>query len=157
MGGQGNLWTEQVYNTRHLQYMVWPRSLAISESLWSPKEIKNWNWFAAKVENNFGRMDLQNVKYARTMFDPIFEVSKDSRDSLVIKLSTEIQGLDIHYSFDNSHPDYFYPVYKEPLLVPKDAVMLKVITYRGKEQMVKQIDMPVAELKRRLTKPKDDD
>ncbi len=159
MGGQANLWTEQVYNTRHLQYMVWPRSLAISESLWSPKEKKNWNYFAGKVENNFGRMDLQNVKYARTMFDPIFTVGKDSNDSLLITLSTEVQGLDIHYSFDNSHPDNYYPVYKEPLLVPKDAVMLKVITYRGNEVMGKQIDMPISELKRRLAggKRNDDD
>ena len=31
------LWTEQVYNTRHLQYMVWPRALSVSETLWSPK------------------------------------------------------------------------------------------------------------------------
>ncbi|HCL82968.1 MAG TPA: beta-N-acetylhexosaminidase, partial [Chitinophagaceae bacterium] len=105
-----------------------------------------------KVENNFGRMDLQNVKYARTMFDPIFEVSKAPNDSLLITLSTEIQGLDIHYSFDNSHPDNFYPVYKQPLLVPKDAVMLKVITYRGNQVMGKQIDMPIDELKRRLAK-----
>ena len=48
LGGQANLWTEQVYNTRHLQYMIWPRSLAVSECLWSPKEKKNWNWFADK-------------------------------------------------------------------------------------------------------------
>ena len=73
-------------------------------------------------------------------------------DSLVITLSTEIKGLEIHYSFDNSHPDNFYPVYKEPLLVPKDAVMLKVITYRGNQVMGKQIDMPVAELKKRLAR-----
>jgi hexosaminidase len=151
MGGQGNLWTEQVTNTRHLQYMIWPRSLAISESLWSPKEKKNWNSFAAKVERNFGRMDLQNVKYARTMFDPVFKVSKGPNDSLQITLSTEVDGLDIHYSFDNSHPDDFYPVYKEPLLVPKDAVMLKVITYRGKQVMGKQLDMPISELKKRLS------
>jgi hexosaminidase len=157
MGGQANLWTEQVYNTRHLQYMIWPRSLAVSESLWSPKEKKNWNWFAAKVEDNFGRMDLQNVKYARTMFDPIFAVSKDANDSLVITLSTEIEGLDIHYSFDNSHPDNFYPVYKQPLMVPKDAVMLKVITYRGNEVMGKQIDMPISELKRRTGKINSED
>lgn len=150
LGGQGNLWTEQVYNTRHLQYMIWPRSLAISESLWSPKEKKNWNYFAGKVENNFSRMDLQDVKYARTMFDPVFEVSKAPNDSLLITLTTEVAGLNIHYSFDNTHPDNFYPVYKQPLLVPKDAVMLKVITYRGKEKMGKQIDMPIAELRRRL-------
>jgi hexosaminidase len=152
LGGQANLWTEQVYNTRHLQYMVWPRALAISECLWSPHDKKNWDWFAYKVESNFGRMDLQNIKYAKTMFDPIFQVSKDTRDSLVITLSTEIKGLDIHYSFDNSHPDNFYPVYKDPLEVPKDAVMLKVITYRGDQVLGKQIDMPVSELKKRLTK-----
>ena len=102
-------------------------------------------------------MDLQNIKYARTMFDPIFSVSKDANDSLVITLSTEVGGLDIHYSFDNSHPDNFYPVYKQPLMVPKDAVMLKVITYRGNQVMGKQIDMPIAELKNRVNKSRTED
>lgn len=151
-GGQGNLWTEQIYNTRHMQYMLWPRSLAISETLWSPKVKKNWNNFVAKVENNFARMDEQEIKYARTMFDPIFNVKKDSNDSLQVDLSTEVAGLDIFYSFDNSHPDNFYPKYTSPLSIPKDASMLKVITYRDGEVMGKQIDMPVAELRRRFKK-----
>jgi hexosaminidase len=149
MGGQANLWTEQIYNNRYLQYMLWPRGLAVSESLWSPKEKKNWNLFAAKVENNFPRMDIEHVKYSRCMFDPIFTAKKDANDSLLIQLSTEVEGLDIHYSFDNSHPDNYYPVYKEPLSVPKEAVMLKVVTYRGDELVGRQIDMPVSELKRR--------
>jgi hexosaminidase len=157
LGGQANLWTEQVYNTRHLQYMIWPRTLAVAECVWSPKESKNWEKFAVKVENNFKRMDLQNVKYARTMFDPIFQVGKDSRDSMLITLSTEVSGLTIHYSFDNSHPDNFYPAYTQPLLVPKDALMLKVITYRGNQVMGKQIDMPIAELKKRMGKVNTDD
>lgn len=38
LGGQANLWTEQVYNMRHAEYMTWPRAFAISESVWSPKE-----------------------------------------------------------------------------------------------------------------------
>jgi hexosaminidase len=149
LGGQANLWTEQVFNTRHMQYMVWPRALAVSESLWSPKEKKNWNHFASKVENNFGRMDLENVKYSRCLFDPIFKAEKDAHDSLQITLATEVEGLDIHYSFDNSHPDNFYPKYSAPLQVPKDAVMLKVITYRGDQVVGRQLDMPVDELKRR--------
>lgn len=149
LGGQANIWTEQIYNTRHLEYMVWPRSLAVSECLWSPKEKKNWNGFARKVENNFGRMDLEHVKYSRCMFDPVFTAKKDANDSLQIELSTEVQGLDIHYSFDNSHPDNYYPVYSKPLSVPKEAVMLKVVTYRGDQVIGRQIDMPVSELKKR--------
>jgi hexosaminidase len=151
-GGQANLWTEQVYNTRHLQYMLWPRGFAIAESLWSPKAKKNWINFTNKVERNFDRMDVQQVKYARTMFDPGFNVTKDSNDSMQVELTTEMAGLDIHFSFDNSHPDNFYPKYSSPLSVPKDASMLKVITYRNGKVVGKQIDMPVSELRKRMKK-----
>lgn len=156
-GGQANLWTEQVYNTRHLQYMIWPRSLAVAECLWSPKSKKDWNSFARRTEANFARMDIEQVKYARSMFDPIFEVKKDynANDSISVGLSTEVEGLDIYYSFDNSNPDNFYPKYTTPLSVPKDASMLKVITYRDEKPIGRQTDMPIAELKRRanLQKP----
>ena len=150
-GGQANLWTEQVYNTRHMQYMIWPRSMAVAECVWTPKANKNWNDFAARVEAQFPRLDAQQVKYSRTMFDPIFTPKKDSNGKLQVELTTEVQGLDIYYSFDNSHPDNFYPKYTGPLSIPKDATMLKVITYRDGKPIGKQIDMPVSELERRLT------
>jgi hexosaminidase len=147
-GGQANLWTEQVYNTRHLQYMIWPRALAISETMWSPKEKKNWNDFAWRVEKQFPRFDEAEVKYSTAMFDPIFEASrKDS--TITVKLSTEVDNLNIHYSFDNSFPDNYYPKYTAPLIVPKDAVTMKVITYRDKKPMGRMIVMPVSELKKR--------
>ena len=150
-GGQANLWTEQVYNTRHLQYMIWPRSLAIAECLWSPKEKKDWTSFSKKVEVQFGRMDVEQVKYARSMFDAVFTVHKvpSANDSLTVDLSTEVEGLDIYYSFDNSNPDNFYPKYSGTLSIPKDASMLKVITYRDGKPIGRQIDMPLKEMLRR--------
>ncbi len=152
LGGQGNLWTEQVYNMRHQQYMVWPRALAIAECLWSPKEKKDWNSFTARVESSLGRMDEQQEKYARTLFDPIFTVKRqDSKDadSLQIELSTEVEGLQLYYSFDNSNPDNFYPLYSAPLSIPKEASMLKVISYRDGKPIGRQINMPVAVLRHR--------
>ena len=148
-GGQANLWTEQIYNTRYLQYMLWPRGMAIAEAVWSPKAKRDWNDFAARVEKQFPRFDEAEVKYAPSLFDPIFKVSKTPNGQLKIELNTEVEGLDIHYSFDNSFPDNFYPTYKSPLTPPKDAVMLKVITYRGKKQMGRMITMPIEELQKR--------
>ena len=148
-GGQGNIWSEQVYNNRHLQYMTWPRGMALAECFWSPKVSRNWNRFTQKVESNFERMDIRQVKYAKAMFDPIFTVKKDGKDSVLIELSTEVDGLDIHYSFDNSHPDNFYPKYQQPLYIPKEAQVLKVVTYRKGIVMSRQIDMPVKEIRRR--------
>ena len=71
---------------------------------------------------------------------------------LKINLSTEIEGLDIYYSFDNSFPDNFYPKYTSDLVPPKDAVMLKVITYRGTQPIGRMISMPISELKKRVEK-----
>ena len=148
-GGQANIWSEQLYNIRHMQYMVWPRALAIAEAVWSPKTARNWNRFAARVEANFDRMDMRSVKYARAMFDPIFTTKKDANGQLLVELSTEVEGLDIYYSWDNSHPDPFYPRYDGPMRVPKDAAMLKAVTYRKGRQMGRQIDIPVKELEKR--------
>jgi hexosaminidase len=148
-GGQANLWTEQVYNMRHAEYMTWPRGLAISEALWSPKSSRNWNNFYPRVENQFKRFDVAEVKYAPSVYDPIFKASKSADSTLKIELSTEIPDLDIYYSFDNSFPDRFYPKYTQALTPPKDAVMLKVITYRGKEPKGRMIAMPISELQTR--------
>ncbi|HEY9340709.1 MAG TPA: family 20 glycosylhydrolase [Hanamia sp.] len=151
-GGQANLWTEQVYNMRHMQYMIWPRAMAISEAVWSPKEKRNWDNFSGRVEKHFKRLDAAEIKYAPSVYDPIFNVSKTSDNQLQIELTTEIKGLDIYYSFDNSFPDNFYPKYSKALTVPKEAVMLKVITYRGKEPIGRMISMPVSELQKRAGK-----
>ncbi|GAC1419677.1 MAG: family 20 glycosylhydrolase [Flavisolibacter sp.] len=153
-GGQANLWTEQVYNMRHAQYMIWPRAFAISEALWSPKENKDWNHFVAKVEKHFARFDVAGINYAPSVYDPIIAVSPSSTQQMKIEMSTEISGLDIYYSFDNSFPDRFYPKYTEALVPPKDAVMMKVVTYRGNKQMGRMISVPIEDLKRRIEKNK---
>ncbi len=156
LGGQGNLWTEQVYNTRHVQYMVWPRAFAISETFWSPKEKKNWDDFASRVESHFTRFDEAQIKYARGMFDPIFKPRKTDSTHIEVELSSELSGLDIYYSFDNSNPDNFYPKYSTPLSIPKDASMLKAITYRNGKPIGRQIDMPIDELQKRANRKNPD-
>lgn len=82
------------------------------------------------------------------MYNPIVAVSKKDTASIIVSLSTEVEGLSIHYSFDNSFPDNFYP-YKSPLTVPKDASFMKLITYRDEQPIGRMMVMPVAELKKR--------
>lgn len=152
LGGQANLWTEQVYNIRQAEYMTWPRGMAIAEDVWSPKANKSWSNFYPKVEKQFGRLDEAEVKYAPSMYDPDFEPSMGADSLITVSLTNEVPGLDTYYSFDNSYPDRFYPKYTEPLVVPKDANQLRVITYRGKQPIGRMITMPIAELRQRLTR-----
>ena len=88
----------------------------------------------------------------KTASDVAFAVKKDpsANDSLSITLSTEVEGLDIYYSFDNSNPDNFYPKYTGTLSIPKDASWLKVVTYRNGRPIGRQINVPIGELQRRV-------
>jgi hexosaminidase len=151
-GGQANLWTEQVYNFRQVEYMIWPRAFAVAESVWSPKAKKNFTTFFPKVEKHFERFNQAEIKYAPSVYDPIFKASRNADKTLSIDLTTEVPGLDIYYSFDNSYPDRFYPKYTGPLTAPIDATQLRVITYKGKQPIGRMVTMPIAELNKRAGK-----
>ena len=129
--------------------MLWPRAFAISESVWSPIEKKNWTNFIDRTEQHFKRLDLAEVKYSPAIYDPIINVKRSPDKQLMIELTPEIDGLDIYYSFDNSTPDRFYPKYTAALVPPKDANMLRIITYRGKQVIGRLISIPVTDLQKR--------
>ncbi len=151
-GGQANQWTEQIFNYRHLQYMTWPRSMAISEALWSPRAKKSWPDFTRRVEDHFGRFNAAGKKYAPSMFDPVVKATKGENGTLMVQADNEIDGLDSYYSFDNSFPDQYYPRMNTPVAVPVDAAPLKVINYRDGKPVGRLITIPIEELKKRAGK-----
>ena len=148
-GGQANMWSEQLYNYRHLQYMMWPRALAISESLWSPNENKNWDNFISRVEEHMARFDVADKKYAPSMYEAIVKVTKNAKGELFVELKNEISGLKIHYSFDNSYPDNHYPSASGLVAVPKDAELMRIVSYRGSKMMGRMMNISRADLEKR--------
>ena len=148
-GGQANLWTEQVCNMRHAEYMTWPRAFSIAETVWSPKEKKNWNNFVNKVEHHFKRFDFAQTKYAPSMYEPDFKFTKNDKNRITVEMKTEIKDVSVHYTFDNSFPDNFYPAYSKPVEIPIDASTMKVVTYRGDKQVGRLLVFPIAEMKKR--------
>lgn len=149
-GGQANIWTEQIYNMRHMRYMVWPRGFAIAEALWTPKANMNWNNFIPRVEDHFKRFDMADKKYAPSMYEPVVNVKKAPTGRLLIDFDVEVVGVDVHYSFDNSFPDGYYPSYSgKSLEMPVDATRLRVISYKNGEAVGRPMTFDLTELKKR--------
>jgi hexosaminidase len=83
------------------------------------------------------------------MYEPIIQVSRNALGELTVLPSTEISGLTIHYSFDHSYPDQFYPMVNDAVVVPKDATVMKIVTYRGNKAMGRTMDLTVADMIKR--------
>lgn len=150
-GGQANLWSEQLFNYRHAQYMTYPRSFAIAECLWSPMANKNWNDFINRTEKHFERFDVAEKKYAPSMYEPIFKFSRNNLGEILVDLTPETEGVTFHYSFDYSYPDKFYPIANNAsVVVPKDADLMRIICIKNGKQVGRLIDVPVSGMVKRI-------
>ncbi len=152
LGGEANLWSEKTPTLRHAQYLTYPRAWAMADILWSPQSVKNWDYFVKRMELQFERADLADINYARSVYDAIVQPSmKDNK--LLVDMSTEINGLDIFYTIDETIPDKFSTKFTQPIDFPEGkSVTLKVVTYRNGKQVGKVIAFPREELKKRLKK-----
>jgi len=61
LGGQGNLWSELIYAGRIAEYMIYPRLCAIAESVWTPKENKDFNDFENRLSVHRQRLDKLDI------------------------------------------------------------------------------------------------
>ena len=151
LGGQTCLWGEYTPNFRHAQYLFWPRSMALSEVYWSPKSNRNWGNFITRLEPQLRKFDRLDYKYAKSYLDAVVKPKFDKNDSLQIQLGTEIKGLDIYYTFDNTFPDSHSTKYQngQVLDIPKNSSRIILVTYKDDKQVGKIITVPIADLRKR--------
>ncbi|MGF2413396.1 MAG: beta-N-acetylhexosaminidase, partial [Ferruginibacter sp.] len=78
LGAQGNLWTEYIKNSSKVEYMIFPRMIALSEVLWSPKEKRNWPDFERRLPAVFERLDKQKINYSKAYYEPVITITQAS-------------------------------------------------------------------------------
>ena len=114
LGAQGNVWTEYMPNSQKVEYMVFPRILALSEVVWSNPKQKNYKEFALRVENFHKRLDALDINYANHLYE--IEGELVSEESIVTyKMGTSSEGKTIRYTLDSSEPNLNSQIYKNPI------------------------------------------
>ena len=149
LGGQGNLWTEVIPNLQFAFYMTYPRAFAITETLWSPKENKNWDNFIHRTETHFSIFDLENINISKAVFDPIIRVYKEE-NYLVCELKNSIPGSEIYYTIDNTYPVIFGKKYVGPFKIPNGNLNLRAQTFRDGKSLGRELIIPRTELEKRV-------
>lgn len=68
----------------------------------------------------------------------------------MLTIDTEVPDITVHYAFDDTDPDQFYPKYKgKAIAIPKGAKNIRMVSYRADTQKSRIVKLPIAELKRR--------
>ena len=107
LGAQGNVWTEYMQTEKQVEYMAFPRAVALSEVLWSSPEHKNYSDFIHRLEHYQKQLDLLDVNYANHIYSVKGKLTHVS-DRLTYELNTTSSSYPIYYSTDKSFPSKLY-------------------------------------------------
>jgi hexosaminidase len=141
LGAQGNLWTEYISTPQHLEYMTFPRLLALSEVVWSPLERKDYASFQQRLPYHLSRLEKQDVNYRIPEPDGLRDFYTATEDRVQVQLSSLIPGSQIYYTLGDSTPTDQSSRYQMPFQVPlqpdqKTLLNLIVVTPRGRRSLV---------------------
>ena len=71
LGAQANVWTEYIKTPEQVEYMVYPRALALAEVVWSQRENRNWANFVMRLPHQLKLLDQQKVNYRKPLADDL--------------------------------------------------------------------------------------
>lgn len=131
IGVQGNVWTEYMKTSDIVEYMAFPRAIALAEVAWSQQERRNWDDFINRMDNQFLRLDNLGVKYSKGSFIADFTMKRDNSHNLIV-LTSETKGMEIRYTLDGSDPVPVSTLYNEPFALKKSAVVKAALFSKGK-------------------------
>lgn len=149
LGGQGNLWTEAIPSLSFAFYMTYPRALALSESLWSTKESKDWKSFTERIESHFDRFDAQKVSIAKTIYEPEVHVYNEGR-KMMCELRTPYEDIEILYSIDNTYPITTGIKYEGPFEIPAGELSLRTQSFREENPIGRLLQISRKDLEARI-------
>jgi hexosaminidase len=70
LGAQGQIWTEYMPDPKRVEYMAWPRLIALAEVLWSPPETRDLAGFKSRLETHLKRLAILDVNYRGRFVPP---------------------------------------------------------------------------------------
>ncbi len=133
LGGQANIWTENIRTPEHVEYMLLPRLAALSETLWSDTTQKDWRRFERKLERQYDRYAAKGWNYAESAFTPyIAEQHFNPDGSLTLRLATELDGYPVHYTLDGSVPARDSDLYADSIVMTAPGTLTAVTFRNGK-------------------------
>lgn len=137
LGAQANQWTEHLPTAQTVEYMNFPRELAMAEVLWSPRERRDWRDFESRLAPQLATLDRLGVRYRIPDVEGLEEDVTTLEAHAQLALRSLLPDAAIRYTLDGTAPNEHSPRYAHPLDLNVDAegtpVSARVILADGRK------------------------
>ncbi|MGY0036537.1 family 20 glycosylhydrolase [Pedobacter sp. NJ-S-72] len=126
-GVQACTWTETIPSEQRLEYMIFPRMMAMSEVAWSNSPA-DWKGFEKRVISQLPMLDAMNINYR---FQDLkgFSLNSVFTDTTSLRIINPVPAFKIHYTTDGSLPTPASTVFNESVKVNHQPVQFKLAAF----------------------------
>ncbi|PVH26055.1 glycoside hydrolase family 20 protein [Sphingobacterium corticibacter] len=145
LGAQANLWTEFMPNPQQVEYMAFPRALALAEINWTAQDQRDFPDFKRRLQKHYAILQDLQINYYRPSFDVLYDVVYDAaKKSNRIILTSEQFEPTIRYTIDGTEPDNQSPLYIAPIDLAVSAT-LKAASFLDSARMgpIKTVELDI--------------
>ncbi len=133
LGAQGNIWTEYMKTSDKVEYMAFPRIIALAEATWSKPALKDYTDFKHRLIHFQKRLDALHIKYANHLYEIEGKIIP-VENNINYQLTCNTKGKQIHYTTDNSEPTSNSSIYSLPIPV-KESTIIKAASFDGSKKI----------------------
>ncbi len=120
IGPQANVWGEYIQTPEYLEYMAFPRLLAMSEVQWTNPDRKDFEDFTYRLADEFKRLDYNKVNACRNFYEVNFEGGWNAASGRYeVAMKTFCPGMEIRYALNDSVEANFKSRYTAPITLDK--------------------------------------
>lgn len=137
LGVQANTWTEYIPNEEHLEYMMFPRALAVAEIGWTPQELREWNDFKPRMNAHVTLLHKRGINAFPLSDELEVTMQVDTlKKQISVNLDAERYPVEIRYTTDGTDPVATSAVYDAAAgIVVADSAHIKAAIFKdGKIQ-----------------------
>ena len=137
LGAQANVWTEYLSTPEQIEYMIFPRMIALSEVVWSQKSKKDWFDFTGRLQEHFDLLEFRGINYR--VPDPEIQLRPLEGNKFTLGITSLKQNSTFYYTTDGSNPtsaSLKYSQAVEVILTEGQKVKAIAITKSGKKSIV---------------------
>ena len=89
LGGQANLWTEYMTSMEHVEYMAFPRALALIQSLWCTNKPDYKTFLTTYLKSHEDYLGLHDANYAKSIHYPDLIIERAAHGINIMFVGTE--------------------------------------------------------------------
>lgn len=128
LGTQGNLWSEFLPNEKQVEYMAFPRLLAIAEVGWTKPSRKDYQSFIKRVEQHKLLLGAMGVNIGNISAKVDILLTQDSTSGLYyVSMQSDRYNPIIRYTLDGSVPTSSSQAYEQPFKLENNAMISAAI------------------------------